>query len=368
METRWFRRLGPGIAALGAMAAVASTTAGEPPPTWQPPACSGQPAIRADVIGAWFRLDPILAEGEFVGQWLSLGRADAAGGRRLELDPESFASGPAGGTVLAGSDDGRASALSVIDVSAGCRWVFGESRDVVRNAVLDPTGGSIVESRVDRRTRADLGIWRRPLDGGAPLRLLPPIAADGRFGPTWLTDLSWSEDGGTLVVASCGEVACRYRLMSAADASTTTIADPTIGSRVGMADGWLVAREACRGLPCPIVSLAVDRPARVVLDDAAGIAVMARDDGGNNIVVHEAGADDAIRAIRPDGSDRRSLPSAPAGLRLVGGAAFSASAAEAPDGAIAFGPDGRVAPDASRGTFIRPIATDVAVPLGEVTR
>ena len=148
--------------------------------------------------------------------------------RRLDLEPESFVTGPSGGIVLTGSDDGRRSRLSLIDVAAGCAWSLGSSTDVIRNGVLAADGGSIVESRVDRRTRADLGVWRRPLDGSSPARLLPPIAADDRFGPTWLTELAWGDDGSTLVVGSCGETACRYRLLPDTGA-VMTIADPDVG-------------------------------------------------------------------------------------------------------------------------------------------
>ena len=142
-----------------------------------------------------------------------VGRSGSIPARRLDLEPELFVTGPSGGTVLTGSDDGRRSRLSLIDVAAGCAWSLGSSTDVIRNGVLAADGGSIVESRVDRRTRADLGVWRRPLDRSSPARLLPPIAADDRFGPTWLTELAWGDDGSTLVVGSCGETACRYRLL-----------------------------------------------------------------------------------------------------------------------------------------------------------
>ena len=73
METRWFRRLGPGVAALGAVAAIASSTAGAPPASWRPPACPGPPVLTSGAIGTWYRLDPTLADGTYVGQRLSVG-------------------------------------------------------------------------------------------------------------------------------------------------------------------------------------------------------------------------------------------------------------------------------------------------------
>ena len=126
------------------------------------------------------------------------------GPRTMALAAESFAAGPVGTLVVSGSDDGRASELQIVDTSAGCAWSVGSERDVVRRATLEPSGEALVEHRVSRRTRADLGIWRRPLDGSAPTLILPPIDPDGRFGRTFLTDLGWSFDVDRLVVLSCG--------------------------------------------------------------------------------------------------------------------------------------------------------------------
>ena len=366
METRWARRLGPGIAAIAAVAAIASTTAGAPPPIWDPPDCPGLPWVGARPSAAWFRLDPELAAGTFVGQRLTIGNAERATEWRMELDAESFAAQPRGGTVLLGTDDGRVSRLSLIDVSGGCRWAVGTSRDVVRSALATPDGTAVVEHRVDRRTRADLGIWRRPFDGTASTRLLAAIPSDDRFGPTWVTELGWSEDGERLVISSCGEVACRFRIVAATGGAVTSIADPSLGSFVGMADDHLVVREACRGLPCALVSRAIAGDERIVLEEAAGLAVMSRDGEGRSVVVHERDA--GLQAIRADGSDARPLASPPDGLRLVAGVAWSASGAEhEPDGLV-FGPEGRVPVDGARPAILRSVDATESFPLGEVLR
>ena len=207
--------------------------------------------IRADAIRRRPGSTRSSPKGSSSEHWLSLGRADAAGGRRLELDRNRFASGPAGGTVLAVFDDGRASALSVIDVSAGCRWVFGESRDVVRNerswirrADRSSKAGSIDDDPCRPRCLATTTRW------GAPLRLLPPIAADGRFGPTWLDRPSWSEDGGRAGVASCGEWLPGSRPRRTPRPLTSRIRHRNSGG-----DGRRLARRSrgLSGLPCPIV-------------------------------------------------------------------------------------------------------------------
>ncbi|HSL75559.1 MAG TPA: hypothetical protein VK867_01350 [Candidatus Limnocylindrales bacterium] len=366
METRWARRLGPAIAAVAAVAAIASTTAGAPPPIWDPPDCPGSPAVRGRPTGAWFRLDPDLSAGVLIGQRLTLGDAERATEWRMDLDAESFSAGPRGGTVLVGTDDGRSSRLSLIDVVGGCRWPIGTTRDVVRSAVTTPDGAGIVEHRVDRGSRTDLGVWRRAFDGGGSTRLLAPIAADERFGPTWITELAWSEDGGSLVVASCGEVACRYRIVPATGGALTSIADPTLGAMVGVAEGRLIVRGSCRGLPCPLVSREASGVATAVLDPQAGLAVMSRDARGGIVVVYETQG--GLQAIRPDGTDARGIAMPPEGLRLVAGVRWSASGADHTPDRLVFGPEGRVPVDGPRTAVLRAVDIDDAVVVGEVLR
>jgi hypothetical protein len=369
METRWIRRAGPGVAVIGALAVIASTTAGAPAPTWDPPDCPGPAAIGTTPIGAWFRLDPVIVDGAFSGQRLTMGRADLSVVWHLELDAESFASGPLGGTVVVGTDAGRASELSLIDLADGCRWPLASARDVIRNAIVSRDGRSMVESRVDRRSRTDLGVWRRPLAGGPETRLLPPLAADVRFGPTWRTDLDWAADDDTLVVGSCGEAACRYRLLPGSGDVVTTIADPTLGASVGLAEGHLVTHAACRGMPCPLVSVDVADRTRTTIHDAAGLAVLTRDEQGRSVIVHEIGVDGgSLRSVAPDGVDGRLLPSAPRGLRLVGDIAWAGGAAEHPGDQLIFGPDGRLPVDGIRSALLRAPSEDEAVPLGKVRR
>jgi hypothetical protein len=66
--------------------------------------------VKPGAVGAWYRLDPMLGDGTFVGQRLSVGTTSAST-RRLDLAAESFAAGPSGGLVLTGSDGGRRSPL-----------------------------------------------------------------------------------------------------------------------------------------------------------------------------------------------------------------------------------------------------------------
>src|SRR5438093_6441996 len=252
VEARWFRRVGPGIVAIGAVLLVASTTTGSRGSDWRPVACDGIARVGSGPIGAWYRLDAQIVDGVRRGQRLSIGVAGDPTIRALDLDSESFAAGPFAGTVLTGSDDGAASRVSLIDVAAGCAWSIDRSADVVRRATIAPDGQSIIEFRVDRRSRADLGVWRRPLAGPGPeTRILGPIEPDQRFGPTWLTELSWSDDGALLAVSSCGEVACRVRWLDLGSGASGSVADPTVGDVIGIGGDLLVAHGSCRGLPCP---------------------------------------------------------------------------------------------------------------------
>lgn len=369
VESRWLRRLVPVVAVFGSVVAAVSSTAGAPPVAWLPPACSGAPVPGPGGIGAWYRLEPVITDGARTGQRLTVGRATTDTPAFIDLDPESFASGPFGGTILAGTDDGRSSRLSLVDLAAGCAWPVAEAVDVIRHATLAPGGRSIVEFRVDRRSRADLGVWSRPLDGPAASRILGPLEPDPRFGPTWITELGWSDDGRTLVVESCGEVACRFRLLDLSSDESSLVADPTLGDLVGLADDRIVVRGACRGLPCPVI--AVDRSGGrpVILADAAGQAVLATDETGEAVVVHERDVDGrVVAAIRPDGTDIRGIPVAADGRRLVGPAAWAGGAVDQPPGWVVFGPDGRLAVAEGQAAVLRRVRDGRIAPIEEVLR
>ncbi len=368
VESRWPRRIGPVLATVGAVVVAAATTTGDPG-AWLPPPCVGPPGPGPGGIGAWYRLDPVITDGIRTGQRLSVGRGDGDAAAHVDLDAESFASGPFGGTILSGTDDGRTSRLSLLDLGAGCTWAVGRSGHVVRHATLTPDGRSIVEFRVDRRARSDLGVWARPLDGGDASRILGPIDADARFGPTWLTQLGWSQDGRTLVVESCGEVACRFRLLDMASASSVLVADPSVGSLVGVADELVIARGACLGLPCPLLALDQDGGPPVTLADTAGQAVLARDAAGRALLVHEVDADGGVvRAIRPDGRDPHPLPLPADGQRLIGPPSWSGGGAELGAGWIPFGPDGRLPVAGDQPAVLRHVSDGRAVRLDEVPR
>lgn len=368
-ESRWFRRAGPGIAALGALGLVASTSLGSPARSWEPPACQGPPHVGPASIGAWYRIDATLADGMRTGRRLTVGRAGDDGPRHLDLAAESFAAGPFAGTILIGSDDGRASRSTLLDVAAGCAWPLGASTDVVRSATLAPDGATVLEHRVDRRTRTDLGVWRRSLAGAAePTRVLAPIGPAARFGPTWLTHLSWSAGGTDLTVVSCGEVACRVRLVDLATGVVRGLADPRLGHVVGVVDDRVVAHGACRGLPCPLLSASLDDGSIVTIDQTAGRATM-RTASGRPVVVFE---DDAggrmLRIADPDGRAIGVLRSEGDGRRLIPGPAWADGSVEVSSDWLAVGPDGRLPIDGPDGPLFRHLPDGRTIPIDEVPR
>ena len=369
VESRWFRRAGPGVAVLGGIALIATTALGAPGSAWAPEACAGPPRIGVSGPGTWYRIDPVIEAGTRTGQRVVLGRAGERGTRALGLDAESFAAGPFGGAMLIGTDDGQRSRLSLVDVAQGCAWPLVASTEVVRTATLSPDGISLFEFRVDRRTRADLGVWRRALGGSAaPARVLDPISADARFGPTWVTDFVWSEDGRSLAVQSCGEISCRVRILDPGG-GVHLVADPALADVVGLAGDRLVAHGACRGLPCPLVSMDLATRSSVVLDPAAGQAVLSQDADGRTVVVHEVGAGgDQLRVVGLDGRGSQSLGGDPDGRRLVAGSTRSGSGAEHAPGWLLFGPDGRVPIDGSVRPLLRHVPDGRAVQLDEVSR
>jgi hypothetical protein len=357
--------------AVGAVMLVGATTVGAPESTWDPPACRGRPTVSSGPPrGTWFRLDPWLEAGERRGQRLTLGGATGAVKRRtVALDRESFAAGPFGRTVLVGTDDGARSRLSLIDIEAACAWPVAGSQNVIRRATVTPDGSSLIEFRVDRASRGDLGVWRRPVHGPGPAeRILAPIEPDARFGLTWSTEFAWSPDGTSLAVQSCGEAACRTRVIDQRTGRARLIASPDLGVMVGLTGDRLIVHGACRGLPCPLLAVRVGDGSTTVLDPEARLAVLAIGQGGETRVVIETGRDGQWLSVRPNGSDPRSIRVAPTTGRLVTDPARSGSGADIGRDWVLTAPDGRLPITGSIGPELHALADGRTVPFAEVTR
>ena len=332
LEPRWLRWIGPGLIAVLAVGSVASTTLGAGPHPWASRPCgieAGGPAAAARTQGpaslddlrqeAWFRLDASLDRtGALEGQRLALGMDGNRSSGVMDLPPESFAAGPFGRIVLVGADDGAVSRLEAVDVARGCSWTVAEEADVMRRATIDSGGATIYELRVDRATRADLGIWARPLDGSSPAVLvLAPIDPDDRFGRTWTTEFAWDVSGRVLAVQSCGEAACRTRVIDPAGGPPRILAEPDLGAMIGLDGDLLVTYAACPGFPCPILAVDLRTGTRRMLTDAAAVAVVIPTPDGPR-VVHEvlSASGVELRAIALDGSSATDLGRMPPGVRL----------------------------------------------------
>ena len=340
---------GTGVFAVVALAGLSG--AARPPilaatdPPWQPPPCqevpaegaaaaaTGAPTAATGAPAAWYRLDPVLDDGgSLAGQRLTLGLVGGPA-RHVDLPPESSASGPIGGTVLLTEDDGAESRLRLLDVGRGCETVVARERSVIRGALLAPDGSAAWEHRVNRATRVDEGVWRRSLDDGVATRVLAGLPANEAFGPTYVTELSWLEDG-RLGVASCGERACRTRVLDTVTRHTSAFEGT--GPLLGVHGTVGVAMAACPGLPCPIEAIDLRTGRRSLLLDAAGSAAL-----GDGVLVFEA-ADGTVAALDL-ASGRSRAVTVDRGLLPVRRTSSATSGAETPSGSLLLAPGGRLA-------------------------
>ena len=226
------------------------------------------------------------------------------------------------------------------------------------------------EFRVDRASRADLGVWRRSVSPAAePARLVGPIPVDARFGRTWSTSLAWSDDGRRLASQSCAELACRTRLIDPQTGATTTVAGIDQGRMVGVADGRLVTYLACRGLPCPIVAVDIATGARQILTTNGGQAVLVRTEAGPRLV-HERGAGPqaTLRSIALDGTAAREIGPLPDGLGLVGSVDGSQVTAAIPAGWFLLAPTDAAPARGGPSASLRHLSDGQTISLPGVTR
>jgi hypothetical protein len=328
------------LAVVGGLAGAGAGRSGAADPAWDPPPCPLDLAAPPTAAASWFRLDDVIdAEGTLSGRRLAVGRVGSDTTRSIALAPESFAGGPFGGLVLVGTDDGARSSLRLVDPGGACAIGIGDSTAVIRSGLVSADGGAVLEHRVDRASRADLGVWRRPRDGSRPTRILGPLDADPTYGPTFMTELDLAADG-RLAVASCGERRCRARVLE--PATNTVVEVPDIGALVGLTGSALVSYAPCPGLPCGIEAVDLESGQRRVLAETAGLAVLAGAAGERVVYETAAGIDLALRAVDVATGLTWTLGIVPDGLRLQPSASRTGAAVDVPVDDVVLAPDGRV--------------------------
>ena len=371
-ELRWLLRGAPPFAALSAVivlggaslrasAVVAPAGCGNP----QTFAAEPSPAV-AGTPG--FVLSPLLdGSGTLAGQRVEI-RTAAGGTLRLELPPESFAAGPFGQAILVGADDGRRSTLRAFDATSGCAWPLAGETDVIRRATIDLAAGNVYEFRVDRGTRADLGVWRRPLAGGPAALVLPPLPTDDRYGPTFSTELSWSAEGDVLVAQACGMSVCRTRLLDITGGTVRTIETADQGEVIGLAGDRLITYGACRGLPCPIASIDTTTAEATTLVPAAAAGRTVATAAGPRVLA-EVGTDDerALVLVDPASATSVAVPANVRGWHLVPSAARADGALGVPTGWALLTRDGGAPGPGDSAELVR-VDNGATLDLTEVTR
>jgi hypothetical protein len=193
---------------------------------------------------------------------------------------------------------------------------------------------------------------------------------DERFGPTFATEFAWDEDRRQLLVQSCGELACRTRILGPGTDDVRLVAEPNLASMIGLDGSALISYAACPGLPCPVMAVDIQTGLQTTLVETSFGAVLSRA-GGVAALVHEAPVATGMglrAASLADGSSVELGPLAD-GLRLHPTPNRAGDATRLPDGLVLLSPEGRLPAAGPRGQIELRRATDgAAVQVEEVTR
>jgi hypothetical protein len=149
-----------------------------------------------------------------------------------------------------------------------------------------------------------------------------------------------------------------------------TLDSPELGTIVGLDGDRAVTYEACRGLPCPIVSTDLRTGDRRLLAEAAGLAVVIPSTEGARLI-HEngGGSNRGLRSVGADGNGPHELGSLPEDLRLQPSAVRADAATDLPVGWVLLAPDGRIPVDPSTDRpQLRHVPDGSTVPLDEALR
>ncbi len=357
MEVRLRRRvvvpLGlAGAAGVVALLAVALAPAGSSGPgaSIVPSAatvdCARVFARRADEVtrSTWFTFrERDDADGSLVGYVLNIATTDVGAIAAVELPTEAFADGPYDGGALVGADDGDVSVLRFV-APRGCGRVIQRTSDVIlRRATISPDQRQLITFRLDRANRADRGVWIAPIeDPDQSRQLLPPLAPSADFGVTYATTLRWSEDG-RLLVESCGQSECRYRIVDPATGDSMTVDDRGYDQAIGLVGDRLYLMASCGARPCAVVERNLGTGAtRELLPGALSATLVTRGQRSWLVASVYTGPTTGLAVVDLDGGGSRplALPSIAAGLALV--VDGPGGSVGLPRGWIALAPEGRL--------------------------
>ena len=167
-----------------------------------------------------------------VSGWRSASTATRAPGPST-CRPSRSPPGRSGASSWSAADDGVRSTLRAARRRRPA--APGRSRpsaNVIRRATID-RGGYRRSTRCGSTAR-HAPTWGsgfgRSTAASPPARSWPPPAPDGRFGRTWSTEFAWDLAGDRLAVQSCGDVACRTRILDPDGGPTAMLDAPDLGS------------------------------------------------------------------------------------------------------------------------------------------
>jgi hypothetical protein len=204
--------------------------------------------------------------------WLSGHRLEIAGRSPLALGRGAFLDGPFEDRYVVGDIAAGRSRLRVVDAARACVEADIAVDGLVFTATIDPAGGRLYHDLVAPRTRADMGVWRRPLDGNGPgQRILAPLPADAPPGRIWAKNLAWGLRG-ELAAQACGERVCMTRIVDPAGGAVRTLASADQGVLIALTEQGLIVNDGdCHTEPCPSVTFSPSgtrlEPAGTSLDD-----------------------------------------------------------------------------------------------------
>ena len=149
-----------------------------------------------------------------------------------------------------------------------------------------------------------------------------------------------------------------------------TVAEPDLGTLVGLGGDALVTYAACPGFPCPIVAVNLATGTRTILTERGAVAIVITTPDGPRLVYEsfdESGI--ALRSVALDGSSPSDLGRLPDGQRLHAIPGIAEAATRVPSGWVLLASNGRLSfsgPDAQ--TQLRHVPDGTTVQLDEVVR